>query len=259
VQRFCRLGFLPSRSNVLAIVLGIFGCLPDGAQTNVYTVPQELQSAPGNGSAAFFLDNPHVQQVYAASEFSGLPVDAVMITGIAFRPDELIAGGSLSATIPGLELRLGILRGSIDSIPSTGFADTDNSIVFRGQGINLRGQSDLSFPLTIPFQAPFVYDRRAGQLVLDIFQTEGSLRSGAFDAERVDHGRGLFIFSGVTATHGDVIFATQFSFTAVPEPRPVPLAALSIAVLTLSGFLSKTSQSTARIRIPGFFKIGRLA
>jgi hypothetical protein len=54
-----------------------------------------------------------------------------------------------------------------------------------------------------------------------------------FDAEQVPLDRGFFLFGGSHAPPNLVpeIFATQFSYVAVPEPAPLIIATLGLALL----------------------------
>ena len=206
----------------------LLGPLDIPAQTSILTVPREAANSFGDVGGGFLYTYSRVQQVYASSEFDDSRSDLISITGVAFRPDNLSTAPSLDIFVPDLTLRMGVLHGSISDIPPRDFAITDSVMVFNGQNLQFTAPAGLGFGVKITFNTPFLYDRREGQLTLDVFQSGSQIRRGGFDAQRIAEGRGLYSWlAGPDVTQGHYLFVTQFSYVSVPEPAVVWLLALS--------------------------------
>jgi hypothetical protein len=153
-------------------------------------VPQELGNAFGQPGGTPF-DQPLSEQVYSSEEFRGLSSDVVGITGISFRSARLASGGSLDIVIPHLTLRMGVFHGAMTELPSRGLVSIVTPPVFQADNLHIQQSPSLDFNINFNFQNPFVYDRREGQLVLQI-SSDASAGQGAIDIQRVSAERGRF-------------------------------------------------------------------
>lgn len=163
-------------------------------------------------------------QVFDASQFGSLAGPS-FLTQIAHRPDAIPGPSGPRPTL--VRIYASTTRRSIAGL-STTFADnlgTNTSLVFEGTvpwtTSNLPGpegspQFDIAFPLT----TPFLYDPRAGNLVLDIQFVSGDGPAIRWDAVSGNSTvRKLIAFTSATAASGSFINATvtQFTFQSAPQ------------------------------------------
>lgn len=241
---FARFGFA-------ALGLGLCA-LPAAAQTIVS--PNSAATVEGNTNNAFpfhYNSSARYQQVYAASEFSGLN-GVEEITQIAFRPDAL-AGSSFSTSFANLQFDLSTTSKAVNGLDGM-FANNvgaDDTVV-RSGAITLSsaftgpagGPKD--FDILIPLTTPFIYNPANGNLLLDIrkFSTEdigtelnaadgSGVTSRNFGTNVNDTSRNNNI------TGSQVGLVTQFTFAAaVPEPGSLALFA-SVGVTGTGFFLRR--------------------
>jgi hypothetical protein len=190
------------------------------AQTNTYVVPHELENSYGDAGGDIGLSGAPTQLIYAASEFSGLSVGQIVIKGVAFRLDESAAGSSLDAVIPSLSLIMGVYRGDLSSV--NGFVPLANqALVYGARDLHLTAQPGLGFNATFRFQTPYTYDPQNGNLVIFVGSAAGGLgQLKSFDGQ-IAPGRGVLVEETgpvFPANVAPVLFATQFSYSSVPEP-----------------------------------------
>jgi hypothetical protein len=202
-------------------------------------VPNALASAEGN----FFHDGGpvpvRVMQIYDASQFASLS-EPFLITGLTFRPDTIPGpSGPRSLT---LQIYASTTSRSVAGLSAT-FANnigTDNTLVFDGtqtwSTANLSAPGNTSeFDIVQTLTTPFLYDPRAGNLVLDfqISSAGGSLiRRDAVSGDLTVN----FVASvgSATATTGNVLgfgFVTQFTVQQVPEPSSIVLVGFAVPAL----------------------------
>jgi hypothetical protein len=200
-------------------------CTSCAAHAEVIVVPNALATTDGN----FFHDGGpvpiRVMQIYDASQFATVP-GPLLITQFAYRPDT-IPGPSGPRTLT-LRAFASTTSRSVAELSST-FAEnigSDNRLIFDGTLVwdtaNLAGAGNTrQFDIPGPLTTPFLYDPRAGNLVLD-FQ----IASAGGVAIRRDAVSGdpavnfLASFGSATATTGTVFefaFVTQFTVQSVPE------------------------------------------
>jgi hypothetical protein len=224
------------------LILLVFGgfSAPAHAQTNTLIVPQEAENGFGSLSFAPFAYSPF-QQVYSATEFEHAQAPLIEITGIAFRLNE--TGPSLDVIVPRVELYLNIFRGPMSALDRTSMGANlglDPIMVFGQPNVRLRaeaGQGAGAFDVYIPFERSFLYDRRAGQLVLFGRFDSGTGTHQDFDLIDASFDRGLLIFPQplTEPLSRPSILATQFSYLPVPEPAIRELFLLSSFLLLIIG------------------------
>lgn len=247
------------RRNVLAAVLGLAAFLlaGGGAEAVSIVVPNSLAATEGATNFGFpfniapsGLSSQRFQQIFAASEFASLS-GPQSIAQIAFRPDADF-GNAFSSTISNIQINLSTTSKAPDGL-STTFANNvgaDDTVVFSGT-LSLSsadtgpaaGPKD--FDIFINLLAPFLYDRTAGNLLLDVRNFSGGSTT-QFDAQFVS---GDPISSVFTAASGSTVndssgtgnsngLVAQFTMTPapVPEPGTVFLLGSGLAGLAASGW-----------------------
>lgn len=140
------------------------------SQTNTFIVPKEAESALGPSAVDPFFSTVSAEQAYAATEFGSLPSDVIAITEIAFRVDEALAR-PLDATFKDLILHMNVFTGSMQEIVARGSGlQNPISTVYYQTNAHLTGRPGQvdGFDVRFPLRVPFLFDRRRGQLVLEI-------------------------------------------------------------------------------------------
>ncbi len=155
------------------------------------------------------------QQTYAGTEFAEAPVDVIALTGIAFRWDESITG-KVETVVLIAQFDIGTATTlSMDfyhNLPNPVRVVSTNDAHFASS--DTRGPTE--FDLNFPFQEPFVFDRRAGWLIL---QGGVAANGKEVDAAGTDGVTGLFSFhepGGQLDTLYSVL-VTKFFYTLVPR------------------------------------------
>jgi hypothetical protein len=191
------------------------------------------------------------QQVFAASQFSGIVQGGGWINGMILRSDGGESLGGPGYSIQSLQINFSTTSKLPDSLSST-FADNvgpDDTIVFgpanRGAGaLYETGSSPQPFYelQAIRFSTPFFYDPLQGNLLLDIRKDAESTGSGSFDGELVlgdSISRVLGFTDSSTAFLTDSFgLVVDFQVTPVPEPSAaifLVVCALSLGVSALKG------------------------
>jgi len=195
-------------------------------------VPGALAGVEGNSNnafpfniSAFALSSQRYQQVYSATEFAG----AVLISGIAFRPDATI-GSAFSSTLPSIQISLSTTSAAVDGLSTTFANNVGGNVtsVFSGalpMSSSFTGPAGgpKQFDISITLTTLFFYDPALGNLLLDV-RNFGAGTTTQFDAQfSSDSISRVFTFSpagvnspiGQTDTGGLV---TKFTTTTVPEP-----------------------------------------
>ena len=181
--------------NVLSTIEDIYGVTHIGGSINrrpvsdIFTVsiftgllvaPNEWTTAQGDTGnlLPLFSDQPiRYQQVFDASQFSGLNPGGGLINRIAFRGHG--PGIPFTATVPQLQVNLSTTNKSPDGLSST-FADNvgpDDTQVFSGPlqtAVTFTGDPT-NFEVVISFSTPFYYDPTKGNLLLDIRNMQGGV------------------------------------------------------------------------------------
>ncbi len=220
----------------------------------VIVTPSGQSSTGGNyGNAAPFdilglEPSQRYQQVYSASEFSGLRAGGEFITQIAFRPNASL-GAAFSRTLPDIRIDLSTTSSGPDALSYT-FASNvgaDDTIVYggpTGSALSLSSSfagpsgGPMNFDIIINLTTPFFYDPAAGNLLLDVRNFGGGATT-LFDAQMTAGDSvsrvGTWFSFGVdspTANFRDTLgLVTQF--TTVPEPTAPGFLGLGLLGLSL--------------------------
>jgi hypothetical protein len=214
-----------------------------GAAQSTFVVPGGLANTEGNSSMSDVFTTTssfRMQQVFDASQFAFLGSGTGRIDSIAFRLDGAATGNPMYPN--GItQITLSTTSKTTDSL-SPVFADNvgaDQVIVFSGSsafgGIYQLSQSPQPFFNIFNASAPFRYSPTMGNLLLDILVGgQIVIGSGGLDAQSVAGDFTSRVFatsalntSGTLDTSGLV---TRFGITPVPEPAPILLTALGVAV-----------------------------
>jgi len=223
-----------SRLTLLGALLLLGVISPAYAITPDIVVPNSLSNTEGNSNNGYPFDlaetglsSQRYQQVYAASQFSGLPSGGGFITQLIFRPDAG-AGHAFTSTLPDIQIDLSTTSAGDDGL-STTYANNvgaDDTVVFARGHLTLssaftgppNGPKD--FDIIITLTTPFHYDPAHGNLLMDVRNFGGGTTT-FFDSV-VTFGDGVSrVFNtnvngttGTTDTSGLVT-----GFTIVPEPN----------------------------------------
>ncbi len=224
--------------SVVAVGAALLAFGTMGAVHGAAIVPGNLENIEGNvnrglpfNSSYFGMSSLRYQQVYAASEFSDI-ASPLLITQILFRPDAA-KGWSFSSTLPNIQINLSTTTKAPDNL-STIFAQnigSDQRVVFNGalslsSAFTGAAAGPKNFDIAINLVTPFLYNPRAGNLLLDVRNFSGGV-STQFDGEntlgdsisRVVSTR-VGASTGTADTSGLV---TKFIATsALPPVPPVP-------------------------------------
>jgi hypothetical protein len=214
------------------------------------TVPRGLiaTDGPDNGGypfniEPFFLSSLRYLQLFPADEFTGVPI---AITGLAFRPDRE-HGGPFKSVLPNVQISLSTTSRQPDELRAR-FADNigaDETVVHTGP-LLLSGsfsgphRGPLAFDIVIPFTAPFLYDPRNGNLLLDVRNFSGGSTT-QFDAYHDPAFRALRVFSDARLPETEgmsdwIAQTTQFQASPTPEPGTLLLFGSCLAAYGFRGW-----------------------
>jgi len=194
---------------------------------------------PTNGAASV-----RYQQVYGASDFSYAGSPEYLITQISFTYGP--SSGQIDVVLPNVQIWFSTTSRQVDSL-SPVFGDNvgpNNTLVYSGQ-LHLFWQQPIGdFAFHIPLQQSFLYDWRAGNLLLDVrnsqtvpplavppylrlFMSSDTLGDGTSRAMAFDVNSPAASFVN---TEG---LATLFTVTGVPEPSSALLFLAGLSALVL--------------------------
>jgi hypothetical protein len=218
-------------------IISILGIGTAAAATNSLVVPPELANAFGGGNAVVY---DETQVVYPASLFGQAEASQIYIHGVAFRGEESLA--STEAVLPSLEIYLSTFRGPFSGIypfPG-GNRGADRTLLFSAQNLRISAPKPASpsdFGISFTFEKPFLYDRNAGQLVLDFITPLDLGDQFALDLGRPagnEEGRTL-----IGGGWGGGVLTAEFLYSPVPEPRVVTLFLVAGIIFCLKRFVCK--------------------
>jgi hypothetical protein len=222
-RRCCHLYGLKLSVGILALVAVL--AWPTFVRADVVVVPNSLTAAEGNANLSAG-GNLRVQQVYGASQFSGLGV--IQITGLAFRPGDISVAAFGPTTLPDLEVHLSTTSHVPDGLSPIFAANVgpDDTTVFHDDwsrsSANAPGPGGTrAFDILLPFTTPFTYDPAAGNLLVDFIGNPG----GTF----------LFLFPELIDAHhvtGDSVSL----IVAEPASSPTGIPFVSVGVVTQFAF-----------------------
>jgi hypothetical protein len=172
------------------------------------------------------LPSQRYQQLYAASQFGGLPSGGGLITQIVFRPDATF-GHAFTSTLPDIQIDLSTTSAADDGLSST-YANNvgaDDTVVFARGPLTLSsaftgppgGPKD--FDIIITLTTPFLYNPALGNLLLDV-RNFGGGSTISFDAVSPlgDGVSRLFNQNVNSATGTTDSVGLVTGFIIVPEP-----------------------------------------
>lgn len=227
------------------IVLSLFIVFASGAfhvRSDTIVVPNIYTDTPAIGpglSAVFNRTNNRWQQIYSSSEFAVANGDVLRIEELRFRVDEDYSVGTPFSTVArGLSIFMSVSDRTFDA-SSTAFVETDLFESLPRADLSLSGSrsSVSSFDVVIPLPRPYIYDRRSGNLVVDI-QIVGGANLPFLDQQigvqeaAFSIGGDIGSLSGMKTRQGVV---TQFGHTVIPEPHTIAFVLFGLFIL-----LSKT-------------------
>ena len=206
--------------------------------------PQNIGPSPG----PFFLTTnggPSVryQQVYDGADFSRILNGPVLINEISFSLGQGSAG-PVDARLPDLQIDFSTTSKSPDLLSSK-FAENigaDDTVVYSG-ALRLTNNFLETYGMHIFLQHPFLYDPRAGNLLLDVrnYQTLPPLPPTPPGQAWLMAASATFGDSTSLAAANDVNsdtavlnsggLLTVFNVTVVPEPSPALIWGLSFAAV----------------------------
>jgi hypothetical protein len=234
-------GFRPLA--LLGALLFLGAINPAHAIEPTVVVPNSARTTEGDTNNSFpfnigiiGIPSQRYQQVYAASQFGGLPSGGGLITQIIFRPDATF-GNAFTSTLPDIQLDLSTTSAPDDGL-STTFANNvgaNDTVVFARGPLTLSSGftgppgGPKAFDIIITLTTPFFYNPAMGNLLLDV-RNFGGGSTTVFDAvsplgdgvSRVFSALNVNEPTGITDSAGLVT-----GFIIVPEPDS--------AVLLLAG------------------------
>ena len=213
-------------------------------QTRGLFVPGNLENQFGNGGSGpplHLLSGASVryQQVYSATEFARAGVDALLIIGLYFRPDQ--SGHSFTATLPDIQFNLSTTTSNPDGL-STIFSENlglDDTVVYERGSLALHSSGPFFTDIIVPLTTPFLYRPSQGNLLLDIRNFAGGettfidgavVVGDSLSSIRAYTGDGTGSagsLSGTASTYGIV---TLFEYVPVPEPQTWLLLLLAMGL-----------------------------
>lgn len=134
-------------------------------------VPASLAAKEGLGASAGLSVKIRLQEMYSASLF---PQQPIVIHGVRFRPDITYAVGPFSGTLENIVFRLSTSPRAIENM-SRSYEENlgpDVQEVYRGEWTVTTAFAGPAagpklFDVQLPFQQPFLYDPRVGNLLLE--------------------------------------------------------------------------------------------
>jgi len=184
------------------------------------------------------------QQVYGASDFSYAGSLEYLITQISFSSGP--SSGVIDVVLPNVQIWFSTTPRQVDSL-SPVFGDNvgpNNTLVYSGQLHLFLQQPIGDFAFHIPLQQPFLYDWRAGNLLMDVrnYQTVSpltvppylrSFASSDILGDSVSSALALNASSPTATFVTTVGLFTVFTVTGVPEPSSASLFLVGLSALVL--------------------------
>lgn len=227
-----------SRLTLLGALLLLGVISPAYAITPDIVVPNSLRNTEGNSNNGYPFDlaqtglsSQRYQQVYAASQFSGLPSGGGLITQLIFRPD-FFFGQAFMSTLPDIQIDLSTTSAGDDAL-STTYANNvgaDDTVVYARGPLMLssaftgppNGPKD--FDIIITLTTPFHYDPAHGNLLMDVRNFGGGTTTFFDSVVTFSDGVSRVFNTNVNGTTGTTDTSGLVTgFTIVPEPGTAAL------------------------------------
>ncbi len=204
------------------------------SRAETVVIPKELEEKEGPFTEEPFRDRSRHHYLFGQSLFLESMPEGAVITGLAMRVDEL-------NTVRSAQVSITMSLSTHPVLPfhlSTRFGEnigSDAKTVFRGPLSvidSAPGQGLKPFDALIPFESPFFYDPRNGNLLLDVTAPIGAngLYFDMFQSSNVASILGgIGTNSGLLA--GDVALVLQFNYVPVPEPSILAICTVFVGAL----------------------------
>ncbi len=137
------------------------------ADTDTFVVPAGFADKFGPSVGGLLFPGERAQQIYGVALFASAPTDVFEIRGIAFRFDETVGSG-FDLQVPHIAIDMGVCASSsadmYGNLPVPFRVYLADSLAFPARANRLPTDFDIVFP----FMTPFRYDRRNGDLILQV-------------------------------------------------------------------------------------------
>lgn len=189
----------------------------------------------------------HYQQIYNGSGFGDV-TDPIAITSMAFRPDASF-GSPFTQTLEGLTIKIGSTNAGVYNgglvegasfLSTSGFQTVYNGSLMLSSSHTGPSGGPMAFDIIVNFSTPFIYDPSDGNLLLDVYNANGSFTT-AFDSVTLLNDDISRIFTYDSPSFGEATYAdswglvTKFNYEQPNNNVPEPTA-LGMLAPAASGF-----------------------
>lgn len=189
-------------------------------------IPQQFENQEAPGSQNVFIPDIRRHYLIGRAHFLQEIPEGALISGISMRVNQL---NEISSALVHVQLSLSthpVLPFFLSRIYSDNIG-ADVQHVFQGD-IHVAdaapGREAKPFDVSLPFDSPFYYDPRKGNLLLDLSVTTGADRLFLDGFQAPDVASVLSAIGGQQGTlAGNFAPVLRFQYTAVPEPSIVAL------------------------------------
>ena len=218
-------------------------------RADTIVIPNVYDGAPAIGpgtSEPFNRLDRRMQQIYLSSQFTQVASDEIRIEELRFRVDEQHPIGTAFSTVArGLSIFMSTTTRTFDTASRT-FSENYDGVLFEALPasdlpINGVRSSATSFDVVIPLPRAYSYDRRVGNLLVDIQIIDGA--NLPFLDQQIMIEGATFVVSGAasaqTGTKSMAGLITEFQYTVVPEPSVGMLAILGGFLVIVRTFIKR--------------------
>jgi hypothetical protein len=218
------------------------------AKAGVIIAPNDLSNAYGGAAnvapfdiGAEYLSSMRYQQMYNASQFSGIAPGGEYITQIAFRAAS-IDGFVTGTTLPDIQIDLSATPNSgLDSTFANNVGPND-TVVFNGawsfSSFDAAGDPTV-FGFILNLTTPFFYNPAQGNLLMDVRNIGGGSSTYFDDSYQAGQGVSRVYSSDVSSATGvsdNEGLVTAFTISTVPEPSLIRMAIVAGVFAISRGF-----------------------
>jgi hypothetical protein len=230
------------RAPIIALIGVIASSGKFQSHADTVVLPNAYVDTPGpGGSTSLFFPGARWQQIYESAEFNAASGDLIRINELRFRIDDRSLVSSFSTVAQGLSIFMSTTTKTFETASSTFSANigTDLFEALPVSDLPMSGSrmSGTSFDVVIPLPNKYVYDRRAGNLLVE-FRNTGGVGVPFLDVEGNLPGAVFSIAGALGELRGaktEAAYITQFQFDVVPEPNLVALLFLGSMSVWLLG------------------------